>query len=61
MLKCQPLMNAGARLRGLGASRISHDEMSEFGEPNVSDFRNYLVPFPFSALSGRWRLSRGYP
>lgn len=61
MLKCQHLMNAGARLRGLSASRTSNDEMSEFGEPNVNDFRNYLVQFPLSALSGRRRLSIGYP
>ena len=61
MLKCQHSMNAGARIRGLGTSRTSNNEMSEFGERNVSNFRNYLVQFPLSALSERRRLSIGYP
>lgn len=55
------LMNSGARLRSFGASRISEAEMSEFGEPNVSNFRNYLVQLLLSALSGRRRLPIGYP
>lgn len=50
MLKYQRLIKASAKpVRGLGASRTRKDEMSECGDPNVSNVGNDLVQPPLSA------------